>query len=125
MPSAAWIPGGLVFGDVREPELVRGLGGEHVPGPAVLVDDGAEVVVHGRSRSAGLAPLGFAERAEPAVGRRDPPRGPIRHGLAVVAGLVGEESMPELRVITMRVEQRVRAIRLHHLARGDGFASHR
>jgi len=45
--------GGLVLRDLRdvdEPELVRGIGGEDVPGPAVLVDDGAEVVVDRRSR---------------------------------------------------------------------------
>ncbi len=95
-----------------------GVGGEHVSHPAVLVDDGAEVVVHGRAGPAGLAPLGLAERAEPAIARRDPPRGPVRHRLTVVAGLVSEQPMPELAVVLVGVEQRVRAIRLHHLACG-------
>lgn len=65
------------------------------------------------------APLGFAERTPPAVGRRDPPSSPIRHRFADITRLVCEEPMPELGVVAVRVEQRVRTIRLHHLARGD------
>lgn len=58
----------FVFRDVDEPELVRAVGSEHVPGPAVLVDDCAEVVVDRWSGTAALAALRLPERAEPAVG---------------------------------------------------------
>jgi hypothetical protein len=37
-----------VFRDVAEPQLVRGIGGKDMPGRAVLVDHGAQVVVDGR-----------------------------------------------------------------------------
>ena len=111
---------GFVLRDVDEPELVRGIGGEDVPGSAVLVDDRAQVVVDRRSRLLAVtAPL-LPERGPPAVARRDPPRGAVRHRLTRVAGLVRQQPVPELRVVTVRVEQRVRAIRLHHLTRGDG-----
>jgi hypothetical protein len=40
--------------------------------------------------------------------------------LAGVAGLIGGEPVPELGVVAVRVEQRIRAIRLHHLGIGDG-----
>src|SRR6218665_3499615 len=56
----------------------------------------------------------------PAIGGPDPPRGPIRHHLTDITGLVGEEPMPELGIVPVGVEERVRAIRLHHLARHDG-----
>lgn len=112
--------GGLVLRDVHQPELVRFLSSEHVSCSAFLVDERAEVIVNRRTGPAVLASLGFPERAEPAVGRRDLPRGPIRHALASVAGLVGEQPVPELGVVLVGVEQRVRAVRLHHLTRGDG-----
>ena len=59
--------GGLVFGDVHEPELVHSVGGTHLPGAAVLIDNGAEIVMNGR---AGLLPVPaplLPERAPPAV----------------------------------------------------------
>ena len=106
--------------DVHEPELVRRVGGEHVTRSAVLVDDGAEVVVDGWAGAPALAAL-LPERAPPPIRGRDPPRRPIRHGFARITGLVGEEPVPELGVVAVRVEERVRAIRLHHLAGGDGI----
>lgn len=52
---------------------------------------------------------------------RDPPRGPIRRRLSGVAGLGGEELMPELGVLLVRVEQCVRLIRLDDLADSNGI----
>jgi len=68
------------------------------------------------------AALGFPERAEPAVGRRDPPRGSIRHRLTDFRCLVGERPVPELGVVAVSVEQCVRAIRPNHLAGRDGVS---
>lgn len=48
---------------------------------------------------------------------------PTRSGLPQfpgVTGFVGQQPVPELGVILVRVEERVRAIRLHHLAGRDG-----
>ena len=80
----------FVLRDVHEPELVRRVGGEHVTRSAVLVDDGAEVVVDGWAGAPALAAL-LPERAPPPIRGRDPPRRPIRHGFARITGLVGEE----------------------------------
>src|SRR6218665_1496809 len=44
---------------------------------------------------------------------------PLRHHLTHLDGLVGEQSVPELRIITVRVEQRVPPIHLHHPAQQD------
>jgi hypothetical protein len=108
-----------VLRDVGEPKFVRLVCGKHVTDPPVLVDHGAEVVVDGRSGPATLASLGFPERAEPAVARRDPPCRPIRHDFARLCGLIGQQPVPELGVVLVSIEQRVRAIRLHHLAGRD------
>ncbi|WP_162785603.1 hypothetical protein [Microbacterium sorbitolivorans] len=70
----------------------------------MLIDDRAKVIVNGRAGSAVFAAIGFTERGPPAVARRDPPRRPVRHRFAIVAGLVGEEPVPELGVVTMGVE---------------------
>src|SRR5690606_37957980 len=42
------------------------------------------------------------------------------HGFARFGGFAGKEPVPELGIVPMRIEQRVRAIRLHHLAGSDG-----
>ena len=65
--------------DVRQPQLVgRGCG--EVPLDEVVMDRWAGLRA--------LAPLLLAEPGEPAVGRADPPHGPLSHHLPVVAGLV-------------------------------------
>lgn len=93
----------LVLGDVSEPELIRGVRGELVPDPAVLVCDGAEIVVNGRAGVlVVLAPF-LPERGPPRVRGRDQPRSPIRRRLTRATSLVRKETMPELRVITVRV----------------------
>src|SRR5690606_14310106 len=86
-----------------------------------LRHDRAEIIVNGRTGLAVLAALGLAERAEPPVARGDAPRCPIRYRLTLLAGLVGEEPVTELRVVLVCVEPRVRAIRLHGLAGRDGI----
>ena len=104
-----------MFCDIGEPELVRPGRHEPVTLTAVLVDDEAEIVMNGGARLlAVLAPL-LPEHAPPGVRGRDPPRGPIRHRLAHVAGFVSEEPISELRVVTVSIEQRVRPIRLLQL----------
>lgn len=61
------------------------------------------------------------EHAEPAAAGCDRPRGLVGHRLTVIAGLVGEWLMPELGVVPVGVEHRVRALRLHHLVWGMGL----
>lgn len=104
---------------IGEPKLVRPVCGELVPDPPVLISDGAEVVVDRGARLLAVASALLSEHAPPAVGRCDAPRRPICHRFTGVAGLIGEEPVPELGVVPVRVEQRVRAIRFHHLATGD------
>lgn len=58
------------------------------------------------------------ERAPPAVVGTDPPRGPLSHRLAGLTGLISQEPIPELRVITMGVEQGVGPASLHQLGIG-------
>ncbi|MFF8995644.1 hypothetical protein ACF09H_38095 [Streptomyces sp. NPDC014983] len=70
-----------------------------------------QVVVYRRAGLLALATL-LAEHAPPAVVPADPPRGPVRHHGPGAARFVGEEAVAELRVVTVRVEQCVRAIRL-------------
>ena len=62
-------------------------------------------------RRAGLAVLAAASLADgagPAAGGADPPRRPRAHRLTSVFGFVGEEPVPELRVLAVRIEQGVR-----------------
>jgi hypothetical protein len=104
---------GPVLGDVRDPDLVRGIGGE-VPAHQVIV---------GRRTGLGpLVPLGFAEPGPPAVVPTDPPHHPVRYvGVVAETDLIGEEPIPELGIIAMRVEDRVREVGLLELGVGDRF----
>ena len=102
---------GLVLGDVRQPQFIRADGGE-VPTDQIIVDWRTWLL----ALPAGLA---LAECAPPAVVSTDPPRSPIRHRLANLAGLVGQQPVSELRVIPVGVEERVGAIGLHEFAGGD------
>ena len=101
---------GGVLGDVGQPKPVRGACGE------VATD---EIVVRRRARQRPLTLL-LAEHAEPAVVRADPPGGTVSHRLARGARLVGKQAVAELGIIAVRVEQRVRAPRLHPLGVADG-----
>lgn len=51
-----------VLGDVTDPQLVRVLCGELVPGPALLISDGAQVVVDRRTRLLAVAAALLPER---------------------------------------------------------------
>jgi len=51
-----------VLGDVADPQLVRGRSGELVPGPALLISDGAQVVVDRRTRLLAVADALLPER---------------------------------------------------------------
>jgi hypothetical protein len=78
-----------------------------------------QVVMDRRPGLAISAAPGFAEHAPPPVGRADPARGPPRHHLTRGSGFVGEEAVPELRVVTMSIEQGRGPIGLGDLAGGD------
>ena len=101
-----------MFGDVRQPELVRALGAELVPDATVRIGYGAEVVV---DRGAGF--LGIAASFLP---ESAPPRSPVRHRLTGLTCFVRKEPVPELWIILMGIKQRVRPIRPHHLTAGGG-----
>ena len=101
-----------MLGDIGQPELVRSGSCELVSFAAVLVDDDAEVVVNGGAGLLAILAALLPEHGPPAVRRRDPPCCPVRHRLALVAGFVGKEAIPELRVVAVGVEQGVRPIRL-------------
>ncbi|MEU7506353.1 hypothetical protein ACFZBM_36630 [Streptomyces lavendulae] len=101
-PGLTYAATGGVFGDVSEPQPVRAGRGEVTT---------HEIVMHRRAGLLGPAAL-LPEHAPPVVVPADPPRGPVRHGGPGAAGLIGQEAVAELRVLTVGVEQRVRAIRL-------------
>ena len=48
-----------------------------------------------------------------------PARGPLTHHFARFSGFAGEEPVAELGIVTVRVEQGVRPIRLDQFRRGD------
>ena len=101
---------GGVFGDIGKPQLVRRVGGEDA------VD---KVIVDRRSRLLSPALL-LAERAPPSVVAADPPSGAVGHRRSGAAGFIGEEAVPELRVISVRVEQGIGPVGLGELSAGDG-----
>ena len=110
----------FVFRDAGQPELVRPGSDELVTLPAVLVDDDTEIVMNSRTRLlAAPAPL-LPEHTPSAVQRCDRPRCPLRHRLVLVAAFVDEAPIPELRVATVSIEQRVRAIHFLQLTPRDG-----
>ena len=91
-----------------------------MPSAAELVDLSAQVVVDRRARRAAVLALLLTERRPPAVGRGDTPSGAISHRLPGRACFVGQETVAELRVVTMGIEERVRAVGLSDLGGGDG-----
>jgi hypothetical protein len=92
-----------VLGDVTEPQLIRCLSPELVPGDAVPVDDGAEVIVDRRTGLLAVLPAPLPERRPPTQLRADPPRGPLSHRLAGLFRFVGQEPVAELWVVTVVV----------------------
>ena len=67
--------GGPELGDVGEPELVRAAGGELVPGPPVLIDNGAQVIVGGKSGLPTILPRFFSNALHQPLSRQ------IRHAV--------------------------------------------
>ena len=108
-----------MFGDVGQPEPVRAIGGELMPDAPGLVHDRAKVVVDWRACLLAVPAALLSERAPPAVVAADPPRRPISHRLSGVASFIGQQPMPEFRVILVSIEQRVGAIRLHPISVRD------
>ncbi|MBQ0850344.1 hypothetical protein J8N05_19340 [Streptomyces sp. BH-SS-21] len=70
-----------------------------------------EVVVHRWAGRLALAAL-RAEYAPPKVLPADAPGIPVRHHGPGIVFFVGKEALAELRVVTVRIEQRVRAVGL-------------
>lgn len=73
------------------------------PFSPVTVQRSSWTVDRGPGLFAVLAPL-LPECAPPSVGRRDPPCSPVDHRFAGVTGFVGQQPMPELGVVAVRVE---------------------
>ena len=88
-----------MFGDVCEPQLVGGCRGEV---------SAHQIVMGRRARLRALGPLGFAEARPPAVVPADPPHHAIGDVVIAEADLIGEEPVPELAIVTMGIEDRIR-----------------
>ncbi len=106
-----------MLGDVTDPQLVRRRGVELAPGTALLVSDGAQVVVDRRAGLLAAAATLLPEHRPPIVVGTDPPRCPLSHHLPGLTRLIGQEPVPGLRIITVGIEQGVRPARLHKLGR--------
>jgi hypothetical protein len=106
-----------VLGDVGQPHHVRSAGGE---------DPTDEVVMGWGARLGSLRGLGFAEHRPPAVVTTDPPHDPVRHvRVTTEADLIGEEPIPELGVIAMRVEHALARYASSSWSSVIGSSSHR
>ena len=99
-----------MLGQVRQPDPIRAICAELAP---------HEIIVGRSGRLAAPTGLGLAEHAPPAVLGADPPDRPLAGGEAGVADLIGQEPVPELRVVAVGVEDRVRQMRLGPLRLGD------
>ena len=113
--------GSPVFGDVRQPQRVGRISGELVPDATLRVSDRAEIVVDCKSRFLAVPSSPHPERAPPGVIAADPPRCPVSHRLPDVTGLICEETVPDLWVVAVNIEQRVRPIRFDDLTIGGGI----
>jgi hypothetical protein len=88
--------GGGVLGDVGDPDLVR-LGGGEVASDVVVVDR--------RSRGLARAAATLADRGRPqALLGAQPPHPPLADVVAGALELVGQEPVPELRVVAVGVD---------------------
>lgn len=101
-----------MLGQVRDPDPVRCVRDE----PAA-----DEVVMRGGAGLGTLAALGLAEHRPPLLVSADPPHHPVRHHVAGVADFIGEEPVSELRVVAVRVEDRLRQPRFGEITVGDRF----
>src|SRR5699024_9609922 len=82
----------------------------------------AQIIMDRRARPLALLGLGLAEGGEPSVVRAQPPRRAHGHGLAASIGLISQIPVAELRIVLMRIEQRVGPIRLGQFGIGDRTA---
>jgi len=102
--------GGGVLGDVGQPQLVR-LGGGEVPFDPVVVD----------RRAGPFAVLAafHPERGPPVLVAADPPHRPVTTAVAGGTGPISQQPMPELGVVDVGVEHRVRQLGPAPLAGSD------
>lgn len=108
-----------MLGDVGEPQLVDGGGGELVPLAALVVGHDAQVVVDRRAGPLAVLAALLAERAPPALLGADPPCGPLGHRLTSFTCFVDQEAVAELRVVPVSSEQGACAVGLLELGIGD------
>src|SRR5699024_9896470 len=57
-----------------------------------------------------------SKNTEPLVFMADPPGGSIRHWLPACLGIIGQQTMPKLRVIPVRIKDRIGTIRRHQIS---------
>ncbi|WP_206192678.1 hypothetical protein [Scrofimicrobium canadense] len=100
--------------NVRQPQLISAASREAVPGNAVLVLIGTEVIMDRRSRLSPFTSF-LPERRPPAILAADRPSGSITHALASVFRFVSQEAMTELRIIPVSVKQRISPVMLASL----------
>ncbi|MFF9105141.1 hypothetical protein ACF1AU_31770 [Streptomyces rubrogriseus] len=105
---------GRVLGDARQPQPVG-------PSP-VKFRRTRSSWIGGRALAFFPRPLRLPEGTPPPVVPAEPPGGQLGHRLTSGAGLVEKEAVPELGIVTVRVEQGVGPVCLRKLA---GRASHR
>lgn len=87
-----------VLGQVRKPQLVRGIRSE-VPTN--------QIVMRWRRGLGGLAVAGLDKRRPPAIVPAELPYGPLAHQVAGVTNFIGEEPIAELGIVSAGVEDGV------------------
>src|SRR5699024_2983449 len=98
---------GPVFGYVGQPQLVDSRSTELVPNPTIGIGTDAQAVVNSCAWLLSTPCSALDEGREPRIIRAQPPRGPHRHRFSTSLGVIGPVPVPELRVITMGIEQGV------------------
>ncbi|MFV3116750.1 hypothetical protein [Gordonia ajococcus] len=87
--------GGVVLGDVGQPQTVRSVGGEALN----------QIIMNRRPGSSAVAAPFCVGHRPPGVVTADPPRRPLAHGLTSVFRVSDEEVVAELRVLTVSIEK--------------------
>lgn len=78
-----------------------------------------QIVVHRWAGLGVLTAFALAERTPAAVVRTDPPGGARRHRQTSLTGLIDQEAIAELRIISVSIEQGVGAVGLNEFGIGD------
>ena len=99
-----------MLGDIGQPQLVDVIGGE------VTLH---EIIVDRRPRAFPVLAALLPEHGPPLIVPADPPRGPLAHALASGLRFADQEPIPELGIIAVGVEQRVRPVGLDQLRLRD------